>query len=257
MNKPTLESYAEARDVFTRQIAPIEDDVAALYLFGSFVRGEAAPGYSDLDFCLFFENALFEDKACFTEALQTLLGGMRAVQRFGIPLYNFCAYHSAASLERLPPMLASNLAEPGNSTLLLGREVRDEMGSTAVSRTMTRASVFFELRRQLYLPLLPLLQKERLTEAESFMAFGALQYLKYVPEAACATLGLFPGETAAAEMLRQCFPKLDLTPIRTIRQFCITPGAAAAPGELLSQCRTAIRLVEAVNDALLAVQAHG
>lgn len=257
MNRPTLDSYAHARDVFVAQMAPLEEDVVALYLFGSFARGEAIAGYSDLDFCLFLNEALFDEYERFEVAMHTLMNAMTAVQGFNIPLYNFCAYHSSASLQHLPPMLVSNLTQPGNSQLLLGRDVRDQMASTAASRELTQKSTFYELRRQLYLPLLALLKKESLSNGEKMMAFGALQYIKYVPEAACAALGLWPGEAAARHTLQERFPQLDLTPVETVKRFCTTQGLTAPDSDLIAHCWSAIGLVERVNDALLAERANG
>lgn len=247
----TLDNYKQAKETFIHALEPIQDNIHTLYLFGSYARGEAIPGYSDLDFCLFFEDEALADEAQFQQVMETLLDGMAAVQSFGIPLYNFCSYWSASQIGRLPAMLASNLAQPANSQLLLGAEVRERMDSPPFSRALTQKSTFFEMRRQLYLPLLPLLQLETLPQEAKFGLFTALQYIKYVPEAACAALDQWPGEAAAAGKLATLLPELDLSPIKAIKQFCVERGMGAADEELIAWGKTAVFFVEAVNDALL------
>ena len=247
----TLDTYHQAKDRFVKAMAPIQEKIRALYLFGSFARGEAVPGYSDLDFWIFFEADLFEDRAAFRHMLSTLDQSMTVMQNSGIPLYNFCGYTSVADIEQLPALLAANLSQPANSQLLLGEDIRTQMASTAVSRQATQASTFFEMRRQLYLPLLPLINQSTLSKKERGIILQALQFIKYVPEAMCAALDLWPGEANAAATLHEQYPHLDLQPVKTLKQFCIEQ-APIAPDLLLQQtAQEAIRFMEQLNNTLL------
>lgn len=247
----TLDDYAQAADAFVESLAPIKKEIKALYLFGSFARGEAVAGYSDLDFWLFFNPDLFQNDQRFTAAIRCLVSAMHQIHQSGIPVHNVCCYASAALIHQMPAMLVSNLKPERGCRLLMGEDIRPQMEADPASQKAHRAASFFEMRRQLYLPLSMFLQRDSISEKEQFIIFQSLQYVKYLPEAACAALNQWPGEVAARQTLQTLLPQIELSPIDEIRQYCIEQGPLAAWGTMKPKLHLALDFVEALNHLLI------
>ncbi len=249
----TLDSYEFAVDQFVMTLAPIHLHIHAVYLFGSFARGEAIVGYSDLDFWIFFKPELWDNETSFFTMLDTLDRAMWKIQELGIPMYHLCGYESIVNLEQLPPLVVSTLRDRSSCQLLFGQDIRDQLPETAIGNHI---STFFEMRRQLFLPLLPLLNQESLNKKERQMIFQALQYVKYLPEAICASLNKFPAESGVILLLSTLLPTLDLTPIAPIKTYCASTEIAGLNNELQSTAVLAVNLIEEINSTLLTYLKH-
>ena len=134
MSELTLADYEQAIDGFAAQLAELGDDVLSVFLFGSMARGEAVAGYSDLDFWIFLETAVFHDETRFKTALKTIIDAHHQLAGRGIPVSNAGCYASQANIERLPAMLLPNLQSETASRVVLGQNIRQQMKTTPESR---------------------------------------------------------------------------------------------------------------------------
>jgi predicted nucleotidyltransferase len=248
--KPTLVDYEQAIEGFAARIDDLGDDVVAVFLFGSMARGEAIAGYSDLDFWLFLETAVFADESAFKKVLQTIITAHQYLADNGIPISNAGCYYSQDKIESLPAMLAPNLRSERASRLVLGQDIRPQMNAAPISRQLHRGATFFEMRRQLYHPLAVYLQRQSLEEKERWHIFSSLQMIKYVPEAACAALDLWPGEHDALAALSAALPDVDLSIVKRVKAFCAQEGAMAELSLLLERLQETLVFVESLNDQI-------
>lgn len=252
MQQLTQADYRRAHDAFVARLQACQADILSVFLFGSAARGEVEPGYSDLDYWVFLHDDVLADFTRFRRVLDALADASRAVRAAGIPVYNVCCYAGAARLGRLPAMLFANLAGTDNGRIVLGAEVRPRMAPNPASVWINRRGSFLAMRQQLYLPLTAYLQRAALQERERQQIFQALQFAKYLPEAACAALDLWPGAHRARASLAAALPGLDLAVLTAVKQLCIAHGPNAALADLLPMLRQLLALVEAIHDALQA-----
>lgn len=246
----TLADYEQAIDGFAAQLAELGDDLLAVFLFGSMARGEAVAGYSDLDFWIFLATAVFHDETRFTTALQTIINAHHQMGQRGIPVSNAGCYASQANIERLPAMLLPNLLSEAASRVILGQNIRPQMQTTPESRQYNGASTFFEMRRQFYHPLAQYLDCDSLSTEARWEVYAGLQYIKYLPEAVCAALDLWPGEHGAVAVLTERWPDEDWDIVARVKSFCARHGPAAETTELLAHLRETLLFIERLNDRL-------
>ena len=164
--------------------------------------------------------------------------------------------HGRFHLGWLPAALVPNLQSPRSSRVVVGQDVRAEMSSTAASHHLYHTSYFFEMRRQLFLPLAPYLQKQALTEKEARYVLGSLKYIKYVPEAACAALDLWPGEIDAVPRLGQELD-IDMGIVARVEALRTQESPLADLAAVQATLRQAMLFVEQVHDALVARRQEG
>jgi hypothetical protein len=102
----------------------------------------------------------------------------------------------------------------------------------------------------MFLPLTPYLKRDSLTEKEAQHILASLKYIKYIPEAACAALDLWPGELDSVALLgRELAVDVDIVQrVETWR----TGGNPLADGVLVQRMlREALQFVEQINDKLV------
>jgi hypothetical protein len=192
----TLADYEQAVADFSAALAPPAADIVAGYLFGSLVRGDAVPGYSDLDFWLFLHDETLTDQHRFTQFLDQLTTATQAIRARGIPVYNACCYLAASKADQLPAMLAPNLADDAESRCIAGTDLRQSMAPSPCSQEINRRALFWEMRRRLYLPLFAFLDRHPFDKKAEKQIWQGLHYFKYLPETICAALGEFPRHAA-------------------------------------------------------------
>lgn len=252
MTELTLADYEQAINDFAARLAELGDDVFSVFLFGSMARGQAVAGYSDLDFWIFWETAVSHDETRFKTALQTLIAAHHRLAERGIPVSNAGCYTSQADVERLPAMLLPNLQSDTASRVILGQDIRQQMKTTPESRRFNGASTFFEMRRQFYHPLAQYLDQNTLTTEARWAVYAGLQTIKYLPEAVCAALDLWPGEHGAVAALVERWPGEDWGIVARVKSFCAQHGPAAEAAELLANLRETLLFIERLNDKLSA-----
>ena len=252
MSKLTLVDYEQAIDGFAARLAELGDDVLSVFLFGSMARGEAVAGYSDLDFWIFLDTAVFHDETRFKTALQTIIDAHHQLDGRGIPVSNAGCYASQANITRLPAMLLPNLQSETASRVILGQNIRQQMQTTPESRQFNGAATFFEMRRHFYHPLAQYLDRPIVDEVARWSIFGGLQTIKYLPEAVCAALDLWPGEHGAIEALAELWPDEDWDTVARVKSFCAQHGPAADKTQLLANLRQMMLFIERLNDKLVA-----
>ncbi|MCP4425831.1 MAG: nucleotidyltransferase domain-containing protein [Chloroflexi bacterium] len=248
--KPTLADYEKAIDGFAERVGSLGDDALAVYLFGSMARDEAIAGYSDLDFWIFLKTAVFANESAFKQALKTIIAAHQHLAESGIPVSNAGCYYSQDRVESLPAMLTPNLRSERASRLVFGQDIREQMKTAPFSRHLHRASTFFEMRHQLYHPLTSYLKRQSLNEKERWQLFTGLQYIKYVPEAACAALDLWPGEHGSATALTAALPDVDLGIVGRVKSFCAQEGPMAELPLLQEKLRETLAFIERLNDRI-------
>ena len=173
------------------------------------VRGEAVAGYSDLDFWIFLDTAVFHDETRFKTALQTIIDAHHQLDGRGIPVSNAGCYASQANIARLPAMLLPNLQSETASRVILGQNIRQQMQTTP-------------------------------------------ETIKYVPEAVCAALDLWPGEHGAIAALAELWPDEDWDTVARVKSFCAQHGPAADKTQLLANLWQMMLFIERLNDKLVA-----
>ena len=106
------------------------------------------------------------------------------------------------------------------------------------------------MRRNVFLPLTPLLQKETLTPKEAQYVLGSLKYVKYIPEAACAALDLWPGEINAVPELGRALG-LDMEIVARIGALRLEENPLADLALIQRSLRESLQFVETIHDALV------
>ncbi len=215
--KPT-KAYKEAVSKFTTVIADVPQ-VASVYLYGSMARGEIIPGKSDVDFWVFVKDDAFESKEAFTELMAGLVQAGESLAQSGIPDFHAFCYYAVSEANWLPACLVPNLKSDASSKLMLGSDIRPSMNSTKASRYAHKTSYFATMRQLIFLPLTPYLKMDIFNEKMTQHILGALKYVKYVAEAACAALSVYPGELAAIDKLGELLPEVETAVIKEIESF--------------------------------------
>ena len=251
MTDLTLADYEAAIEQFADQLGELENDLVALFLFGSMARGEAVAGYSDLDFWIFLATAVFHDETRFKNALKTIIAAHDRLPAQGIPVSNAGCYASQANIERLPALLLPNLQSETASRVVVGENIREQMQTTTDSRRYNGASTFFEMRRFFYHPLAKYLNQP-LDEIARWSIFAGLQYIKYLPEAVCAALDLWPGEHGALAVLAERWPDEDWEIIARVKTFCAQQGVTAVESQMLAHLQETLQFIERLNDRIVA-----
>lgn len=215
--KPT-KAYQEAVSKFTTIIhdVPLVD---AVYLYGSMARGEIIPGKSDVDFWVFVKDDAFESKEAFTEMMTGLVQAGESLAQSDIPDFHAFCYYAASEANWLPACLVPNLQSDASSKLMLGADMRPAMSSTEASRYAHKTSYFATMRELMFLPLTPYLKLDTFNEKMTQHILGALKYVKYVAEAACAALSVYPGELAAIDKLGELLPEVETAVIKEIESY--------------------------------------
>ncbi|MFQ5421244.1 MAG: NAD-binding protein, partial [Anaerolineae bacterium] len=107
-----------------------------------------------------------------------------------------------------------------------------------------------EMREQVFLPLTSLLVKRSLTQSDLQRIVGSLKYIKYVPEAACAALDLWPGEIDAVALLAAQFPQINIALVAEVEAFRTGSNPTADPQKVQQMLQQSLRFVEQLNETL-------
>lgn len=252
---PTTAVYEQALDNFVQTIGRLHENGRCVLLYGSMARGEVIPGHSDLDFWVILAGDVFREKTRFQQAFDVMVSACRELAASGLPVIHAFCYYGEDEIAWLPAALVPNLQSPRSSRIVFGDDVRAHMGSTAASHHLYRTSYFFEMRRHLFLPLTPYLRKGVLTEREVRHILGSLKYVKYLPEAACAALDLWPGEIDAIPRLAQELD-VDVGVVARVEALRTRENPLADIEAVQATLRQALRFVEQVHDALVS-RHHG
>ncbi len=249
--KPT-KVYQEAVSKFTAVIGD-EDQVAAVYLYGSMARGEIIPGKSDVDFWVFVKDDAFESKEAFIKLMAGLVQAGESLAQSDIPDFHAFCYYAESEANWLPACLVPNLQSDASSKLMLGSDRRPTMSSTAASRYTHKTSYFATMRRLMFLPLTPYLQMDTFNEKMTQHILGALKYVKYVAEAACAALSAYPGELAAIDKLGELLPEVETAVIQEIESYRVNYTPERDQPTLKPMLIKALNFIESVHLQLRSV----
>mgnify|MGYP001378772419 CR=1 FL=1 len=247
--KPT-EEYKSAVAEFTAVIGSVPE-VAAVYLYGSMARGEIIPGQSDIDFWVFVHDEAFGNEADFDRMMNGLVEAGERLAQHNIPDFHAFCYYALSETNWLPAGLVPNLQSDASSKLILGKDVRSQMNSTDASRHTHKASYFADMRQYMFLPLTPYLQLDTFNEKVTRHVLGALKYVKYVAEAACAAMSAYPGEVGAIDKLNELLPPVDTAVIKEIESFRIHFTPERDQESLKTMLIKALTFVETVHIQLL------
>ena len=224
----THEDYENTLTKFIHEIGRLNNNGLSVLLYGSMARGDIIPGHSDLDFWVFLKKEALQNPARFREAYRAMVDAANVLADSGLPVIHAFCYYGESELLLLPQALVPNLRNEQSSRIVWGKDIRTQMGSTSASRTFYQTSYFVEMREQMFLPLAAYLGKP-LSEKDCRHIVGSLKYVKYVPEAACAALDLWPGELAAGQRLAEALPKLDMRIVAEVEAFRTGPNPTAVP----------------------------
>ncbi|WP_420643758.1 nucleotidyltransferase domain-containing protein [Candidatus Leptofilum sp.] len=246
----TTSDYERAFEQFVETIHDLGENGRSVLLYGSMARNEIIPGHSDLDFWVILAKDVFEDKKQFRQAFEVMVKAGQELAASGLPVIHAFCFYGEDELAWLPKALVPNLQSARSSKIVFGEDVRPQMNSTAASHHLYHSSYFFVMRRQVFLPLTPLLKKETLTQKEAKMILGSLKYVKYIPEAACAALDLWPGEIDAVPQLGEAL-NLDMSIVDHIAALRTQENPLSDLAQIQNSLRDALYFVEEIHNAIL------
>ncbi|MCP5095967.1 MAG: nucleotidyltransferase domain-containing protein [Chloroflexi bacterium] len=251
MPQLTVKAYEEALDAFTNTISGLDENGRSVLLYGSMARKEIIPGHSDLDFWVFLQQDAFADRDRFSQAFGTMVAAGKQLLHSGLPVIHAFCYYNEDELDWLPKALVPNLQNEKSSRIIWGDDVRAQMSSTPASREFYRTAYFQEMRRQVFLPMIPFIFQDELNEKLCQMIVGGLKYVKYIPEAACAAFDEWPGEIAAVSRLGELLPHLDMELVRRVELFRTGTAPTAVSTTVQQFLKESLEFVEAVHESLL------
>ena len=247
---PTIQDYENTLAAFTAAISRLGEDGLTAFLYGSMARGDIVPGHSDLDFWVFLREATMTDEARFYQALEVMVDGAKLLANSGLPVIHAFCYYGEDEAGFLPAALIPNLQTDQSSRVVWGEDIRSQLGATAVSRKAYRSAYFVEMRQHIFHPLTPFIHKPDLTPKECEIIVGALKYVKYLAEAACAALDLWPSEQEAIPALAQALPQVDISIIDHVETFRVGPHPTADPERVRAMLIISLQFVESLYTAL-------
>lgn len=245
--KATAQDYYLIADGLVEDANTIRDDVTSIVLFGSLFRGDVIVGQSDvMDAYVFLRQGVFEDKARFMNALETLSKAFdRIAEKAPGPFHPFFYWN-----ENDPVPATFNHELKTISKVLLGDDIRNRIESTEPSRQAARTA-FFEMRR-LGAPMMPYLRKKELTEEECQAIFRILIGIRRdLPISACMALDIWVGQLEAIRELKKALPGLDTGAIDSIAELQRLPEPAADPERIRSVLREVVIFVEELHNRLI------
>lgn len=247
---PTITDYKNTLAAFNKEIGQLNENGLSVFLYGSMARDNIVPGHSDLDFWVFLREQAMVDEACFYEALDVMVDAAKVLKNSGLPTIHAFCYYGEDEIGLLPAALIPNLQTDGSSQVTWGEDIRGRLSASIESRAAYRAAYFLEMRQHIFHPLTPLMHKSTLEEKERQWIVGALKYVKYLAEAACAALDLWPGERDAIPVLARELPTIDIGVIERIETFRTGANPTAASAPVRSMLILALEFVEEIHTAM-------
>lgn len=246
----TLQDYQQTLHAFTQKISELDDALLATFLYGSMARGDIVLGHSDLDFWVFVRQSVLADETQFKQVLSHMAECAKLLAQSGLPVFHAFCYYAEDEAQLLPSALVPNLQQEQSSRVIVGEDIRAQLGATAVSRTTHKAAYFAEMRFHIFHPLTPFIYKPDLSQKECGWVLGALKYIKYVAEAACVACDVWCGEQEALTQLGQLLPTIDASIIQQIEAFRTGPNPTDDPKKVHEMLLLALNFVEDVHTAL-------
>ena len=245
----TVDDYQRAVDDFVAGLREsLGDDLISIILYGSLARQEVKPGQSDLlDAYVYLKNEVFTDKEKFFKAFETMVTACNKLSLKGLPYQHPFQYWSEDELEHIPALYRAHLESDALSTVLFGKDVRQQMSCTEAELAVAKLS-FFEARRMGH-PLAIYLRKQELTEDDcEKMLAGVKLLLKFLPQMACVSLDILTGPNQAIPSLLKALPDLDAASVQNIEKRTVTLAEAEDLREVL---RATLSFIEDLHDKLL------
>jgi len=246
----TVDDYQRAVDDFVAGLREsLGDDLISIILYGSLARQECKPGQSDLlDAYVYLKNEVFMDKEKFFKAFETMVTACNRLSLTGLPYQHPFQYWSEDELDHTPALFRADMESNALSTVLFGKDVRQQMSCTEAELAVAKLS-FFEARRMGH-HLAIYLRKQELTEDDcGKMLAGVRMLLKFLPLMACVSLDILTGPRQAIPLLLKALPDLDGASVQNIQKRTVTLADAEELRELLRQT---LSFIEDLHDKLLA-----
>jgi len=245
----TVDDYQRAVDDFVAGLREsLGYDLISIILYGSLARQECQPGQSDLlDAYVYLKNDVFIDKEKFLKAFETMVTACNRLSLTGLPYQHPFQYWSEDELEHIPALYRVHLESDALSTVLFGKDVRQQMSCTEAELAVAKLS-FFQARRMGH-HLAIYLRKQELTEDDcEKMLAGVKLLLKFLPAMACVSLDISTGPKQAIPSLLKALPGLNGASVQNIQKLSVAPVEAEELREIL---RETLSFIEDLHDKLL------
>ena len=246
----TVDDYQRAVDDFVAGLREsLGDDLISIILYGSLARQEVKPGQSDLlDAYVYLKNDVFIDKEKFFYTFDTMVTACNRLSLTGLPYQHPFQYWGETELAHTPALFRAHLESDALSTVIFGKDIRQQMTCTEAELTVAKLS-FFEARRMGH-HLAIYLRKQELTEDDcEKMLAGVKMLLKFLPQMACVSLHILTGPNQAIPSLLKALPDLDAASVQNFQERTVAPVEAEELRELLRQT---LSFIEDLHDKLVA-----
>ena len=246
----TVEDYWSALDAYLERVQRLGDELLSVLVYGSLIEGGLRPGRSDIDGDLILHERVFADKERFINALEIMTDATEQLVLAGLPLQAF-SYFSLAELSEMLADFMPLFADPGNSRVIFGEDVRAHIATTSVNRLAARAAFFEGL--QVTYPLAAYLRKQELTPEDCREIIDYLLAVRRYPaKLACTTLDIWVHYPDAVQELETVFPEIDTSVLKRIDRLKESPESEVGAEELLEIIEELLIFVEVLHDKLLA-----
>ncbi len=247
----TARDYQEVTRRFTEDMKALGEDVVSVILYGSIARGKVRPGKSDvMDAYVFLRKEVFEDRTRFLDVLQHLVQTCDWLSQTQLPYHHPFHYYSEHEVGNLPAAFVETVRSEQSSRILLGHDIRPQLGSSEGFRSMLKTGLFLFFS-EMCLELTKYLRKKALTEKDCRSIINRLALVrKNFPLAISSALEMELDELAAVEEIRKALPSFDFGVLDRIKELRDEPSVhAETVREVLREMLT---LVVDLRDMLLA-----
>jgi predicted nucleotidyltransferase len=222
----TTKDYQEVTQHFTEEMKALGEDVVSVILYGSMARGDVRPGKSDLmDAYVFLRKEVFEDRTRFLEVLQHLVQTCVWLSQTQLPYHHPFHYYSEDEVDNLPATFLGTLRSEGSSKILLGEDIRPQLGSSKGFRYLMKTWFFLSLSKN-FMGLANYLHKEILTWKDCVRIINRLASMrKFLPVTISSALRMDLAEIAALEEIKKALPSLDFSVLDRIKELRDNPDA--------------------------------
>lgn len=250
--KVTISDYDKAFVRFASDMQALDDVVLSVLRYGSAARGEISPGKSDvMDAYVFVRKHVFESESLFRHALESFVHTCQWLSDSGLPYLHPFHYYCEDEVGNLPAGFVGTVRSKDTSDILLGDDIRQQLGSSSASQEVMKRGVFLSVVGRLF-PLAHLLDEEEISEEECKRVVSQLTtWSKHLAQSACLALGHDLGRKKALQYLSKEFMEADFTVLEEVRTFRERHDSAAPPGEVLELLRRVLSLVETLHDEIL------
>jgi hypothetical protein len=206
-----IDEYQRLIETFLEAVLRLQGDLVGVLLYGSVARNAIRPGISDLlDAYVVLDENMFVEAERYEQDLLILIESCMPLAHSGIPFHPV-HYYTATELEYLQPAVyLPTLQQPGFSRVLVGRDIRSEIGTSANSRLCAQTE-FYSFHRYV-MSLGSLAIRKDLTEYERSMIVAAvMKTYKKMPMLACLAMDRWVEQSEGRRVLQEILPSLDMT----------------------------------------------